>query len=75
MVELMDDTSVDYVGNGEVGISVDDALFEVLDRRNCVDLMYISMKTGLKISKVTEELRGAVFQQPEVFFLLLVLRE
>ena len=48
-------------------MSVDDALVEVLNLKNEVDICYISDKTGLDVHKVIGELEGVIYQQPEIF--------
>ena len=48
-------------------ISVDDALVEVLNLKNDVDICYIAERTGQKISKIIHELEGVIYQQPEFF--------
>lgn len=48
-------------------MSVDDALVEVLNLKNSVDLRYISDKTGLSVASVIHKLDGVIYQQPEFF--------
>lgn len=51
----------------ESRLAVDDALVEVLNLKNSVDLCYISDKTGLSVASVIHELDGVIYQQPEFF--------
>lgn len=50
-------------------IPVDEALFNCLNAFGNVNVDYISELCGLPIEQVTEELKGAIFQDPKQFLL------
>lgn len=63
--DLMTDETA--VNNQSELLSVDDALVDVLNLKNDVDVCYIAERTGISVSKVIHELDGVIYQQPEFF--------
>lgn len=64
--DLMNEEEPTSVSSAEA-LSVDEALIEVLNLKNEVDVCYIAERTGLSVSEVVRELKGVIYQKPELF--------
>jgi len=68
VIDIFELTNEEQCGdNVSEYLSVDDALVEVLNLKNFVDVCYIADKTGRSVSSVVQELEGVIYQQPEFF--------
>lgn len=66
-LDLMMDYDDKAYENEEEHKSADEMLIESLNKFGAVDISYIAQGAGISSEKAALELRGAIFQQPELF--------